>query len=449
MKDKLRIHMDQLKAIFLDNHNWERFKKKHKKKIRPIVIREVEKFLHCGDLSNGFRVFKCEACPNVQRFPIRCKGKFCPTCAVGEAQKWAEVQANDMYHTMHRHVILTIDEGLRPIFAHHQYRETLLKGLMDEAAKVVTNCFRKQEAGAIVALHTFGSKLEFNPHVHLLVTMGGITKDGKWEEYNFLPFVKLRKVWQTVVLKLIRRTLSQRAKAKVQPLLQAAFKNNPDGFYIHAPNQSRTDVKATLSYIGRYMKRGPIALHRIKMYDGELVAFAYQDKRDGEWKIEELSVEDFIGRLIRHIPDDQFKMIRHYGIYSRRTKKVMKKVVEHFQKEIKRLLINAQKIIKGKKWREQIKETFDRDPLECSECGNYLEFRGIAVRKNGSLEVAYANDKEAHQYIRREIDKIESKAYKFKKKEATREAIKEYGFSWDALAKAIERKQHSIYLPEV
>ncbi len=309
---------------------------------------------------------------------------------------------------------------------------------MDEAAKVVTNCFRKQEAGAIVALHTFGSKLEFNPHVHLLVTMGGITKDGKWEEYNFLPFVKLRKVWQTVVLKLIRRTLSQRAKAKVQPLLQAAFKNNPDGFYIHAPNQSRTDVKATLSYIGRYMKRGPIALHRIKMYDGELVAFAYQDKRDGEWKIEELSVEDFIGRLIRHIPDDQFKMIRHYGIYSRRTKKVMKKVVEHFQKEIKRLLINAQKIIKGKKWREQIKETFDRDPLECSECGNYLEFRGIAVRKNGSLEVAYANDKEAHQYIRREIDKIESKAYKFKKKEATREAIKEYGFSWNEFAKTIE-----------
>ncbi|GAA0361586.1 hypothetical protein GCM10008932_12730 [Alkalibacterium iburiense] len=71
------------------------------------------------------------------------------------------------------------------------------------------------------------------------------------------------------------------------------------------------------------------------------------------------------------------------------------------------------------------------------------------MRKNGSLEVAYANDKEAHQYIRREIDKIESKAYKVKKKEATREAIKEYGFSWDALAKAIERKQHSIYLPEV
>lgn len=449
MDEDIHIHMNQLKAIFLDNNNWERFKKKHKKKIRPIVIKEVEKFLHCGDLSNGFRVFKCEACPNVKKFPIRCKGKFCPTCAVGEAQNWAEVTANDMYHAIHRHVVLTIDEGLRPIFAMHRYREALLKGLMDEAARIVTDCFRKQKAGAIVALHTFGSKLEFNPHIHLLVTMGGVTKDGKWEEYNYLPFVKLRKVWQTVVLKLIRRTLSQRAKAKVQPLLQAAYNNNPDGFYVHAPKQSRTDVKATLGYIGRYMKRGPIALHRIKMYDGERVAFAYFDKLDNDWKVEEVSVETFIGRLIRHIPDEQFKMIRHYGLYSRRIKTLMTKVVAAFQKEMKRLLVNAKKIVKGKSWRERMKETFDRDPLECTECGNYLEFKGTAVRKNGRLEVAFANEKDAKKYMEREIEKIESKTYKIKKEEATRKTVKKYWFSWKELEKAIKNNSRRIYLPDM
>ncbi|WP_343753859.1 transposase, partial [Alkalibacterium iburiense] len=93
--------------------------------------------------------------------------------------------------------------------------------------------------------------------------MGGVTKDGKWKQYDYIPYIKLRKQWQTVVLKLIRRVLSERAKKQVQPLLQAAYKNNPDGFYIHAPKRSQTRVKGLLGYIGRYMKRGPIALHRI------------------------------------------------------------------------------------------------------------------------------------------------------------------------------------------
>ncbi|WP_415783310.1 transposase, partial [Alkalicoccus chagannorensis] len=67
-----------------------------------------------------------------------------------------------------------------------------------------------------MALHTFGSRLEFNPHVHMLVTMGGVSKDGKWKTYDYIPYTKLRKEWQTVVLKLIRRVLSERAKKEAQ-----------------------------------------------------------------------------------------------------------------------------------------------------------------------------------------------------------------------------------------
>ncbi|WP_415783309.1 transposase zinc-binding domain-containing protein, partial [Alkalicoccus chagannorensis] len=109
--------MNKLKAIFLHNDNWKRFVDEHGDRMRPVVKKEVDKFLRCGEESNGFLTFKCEACPKVKKVPLRCKGKFCPTCAVGESQKWAAVQANDMYQTIHRHVILTVDEGLRSIFA--------------------------------------------------------------------------------------------------------------------------------------------------------------------------------------------------------------------------------------------------------------------------------------------------------------------------------------------
>jgi len=154
------------------------------------------------------------------------------------------------------------------------------------------------------------------------------------------------------------------------------------------------------------------------------------DKQDGEEKVESLTVDAFIGRLIRHIPDKQFKMIRHYGLYSRRIKTLMKGIVTIYQESIKKLLVNAKKMIQPKGWRESNKESFGYDPLKCSECGNVLEFRGIVARKNGQLEVQYANDKEAKDYINREVERIESEAYKKAQKEKTEVAIKKYRFSW-------------------
>lgn len=117
----------------------------------------------------------------------------------------------------HRHIIFTIDEGLRDIFLLHRH---LLKPLMDEAAKLISGFFGKKAKvtpGIIAGLHTFGSRLNFNPHVHMLVTMGGITKKGKWKEYDFIPFKLLRKQWQTVVLKLIRKNLNKRKRNKCSP----------------------------------------------------------------------------------------------------------------------------------------------------------------------------------------------------------------------------------------
>lgn len=125
-----------LHAIFFDKeHHWDSLVRIHKKRIRSVVLSEVDKFHYCGDVRKGFRLFVCEGCHDVKHVPIRCKGKFCPTCAVGESQRWSDMIADDMYHTIHRHIVFTIDEGLRDLFLLH--REELLKGLMDEAANVV------------------------------------------------------------------------------------------------------------------------------------------------------------------------------------------------------------------------------------------------------------------------------------------------------------------------
>jgi len=120
-----------LQKIFFDHHkHWDRFVENHREQLRPVVIKEVEKFRNCGNPKNGFELFVCEGCHDVKRVPYRCKGRFCTTYSSGETEEWGRLLSEDVFQVLHRHVIFTIDEGLRVIFLKHLH---LLKEFMDEA----------------------------------------------------------------------------------------------------------------------------------------------------------------------------------------------------------------------------------------------------------------------------------------------------------------------------
>lgn len=392
-----------LKRIFFDgNQHWEAFKEKHGDRVRPIVIKEVEKFRDCGDPKNGFKLYVCEGCQDVRHVPFRCKGRFCTTCSVGESEEWSRLLSEDVLQVNHRHMIFTIDEGLRDIFLWHR---DLLKPLMDEAAKLVKKYFQKKgkvTPGIISGIHTFGATMNFNPHVHMMVTMGGITKKGEWKGYDFIPFTMLRKQWKTVVLKLIRKKLTKEEKQRVQPRLQKAFSANGEGFYVYAPKQ-RGKVKEQLRYIGRYIRRPAIGINRIEAYDGQQVTFKYIDKVDEKEKRETITVEAFIIRLIRHIPDEQFKTIRHYGMYSRRSKSLSKKLLATWQQKTRRWIVKVKKTLRRQTWRERIISSGKKDPLVCPHCDNYYEYKGEVCLENGHLEIKIALSQEARNYLERVI----------------------------------------------
>ncbi|MCB5953043.1 transposase zinc-binding domain-containing protein [Enterococcus sp. BWT-B8] len=88
--------MNVLQVIFFDDyHNWDKFQEEHNRKIRPIIKTEVNEFCECGDIRKGYRLFVCEGGHQVKFVPLRCKGKFYPTCATGESR--TEVVANDPF----------------------------------------------------------------------------------------------------------------------------------------------------------------------------------------------------------------------------------------------------------------------------------------------------------------------------------------------------------------
>lgn len=411
-----------LRDIFFDkNKHWDKFVSKYKKRIRPIVLKEIDKFRRCGQKEAGFTLFACPVCGEMKIVPHTCKGRFCTSCATGYTQEWSRETSQRMYRVPHRHIMFTVDERLWEIFIRHR---ELLKDLMDLAVNILLDWLKKRgkvKSGAMVGIHTFGARMNFNPHVHILETEGGFDEAGKWIVKDFIPYKMLRKRWQAAVMDMLKKKLSEQEVKGYKNLFQKVWDDNPEGFVIYGPpnKKGHGTVEAQVGYIGRYMRRPAMALSRILEYDGESVTFKYFDKTEQREKQETISVEEFIMRIIRHIPDEQFKTIRYYGIYSRRGKRLADKLMEAYLGSRRRR--NSSQRIQQRRigWRNKLKAFTGKDPLECSHCQEIMEYKGKVSLKLGILVVADAVDDFARKRLK-ELAGI-NEPCKQKKKETQKE----------------------------
>lgn len=330
---------------------------------RQSVIENVDKMIHCGDPSFGGAMYVCPHCTNMKFVPFRCKSRFCPTCGVKYCQERSASMSFKLIHCTHRHCVFTIDEELRHFFLEDR---SLLDCLFQAVRSVILRMFFNMNKsknfvpGFICVLHTFGRPLEWNPHIHCLITEGGFSDDGFWRVVKHFNYALLRKSFQTALLNELERRIGPSFK-KTKALIYSKDKN---GFYVYA-KPSICNTNTVIKYISRYLGRPVIALNRIDSYDGQYITFHYNRHEDNAYVRKTLPVLDFIRLLIQHIPEKNFKMTRYYGLYAR-------------HREIDKALYKA--IHKSKhhifqsftKWRADILLSFGYDPLICPECGHLM-----------------------------------------------------------------------------
>lgn len=160
------------------------------------------------------------------------------------------------------------------------------------------------------------------------------------------------------------------------------YKDHKQGFYVFAKKQ-KCNPSAVTKYIGRYLGRPVIATKRIDKYDGDFVTFHYNRHEDNQFVSETIPALDFCERLIRHIPDKHFKMIRYYGIYARH-RETDKQLRPALSEEKKKFFLSL------KKWRDSILVSFGYDPLECPSCKTKMLFQDLYFNhKRVSLQKLY------------------------------------------------------------
>ncbi len=353
---------DKIINKILENH-FEEFKKlkwhKVRKEMREQIDKMVRKALDCGNIEKGYIKHKCLECNEEYIHGFTCKSKFCSKCGRQYSLEWSEKQVEKMLNVTHRHAVFTIPEELRNYF--YRKRE-LLKDLQNAAYGVVSNYYEtkvkgKHEVGLIAVVHTFGSDLKWNPHIHALFTEGGIDKTNKWfKKISHIPYNYLRKSWQKLVLDIIRENFKD---IRTKQLINRLYRKYREGFYVNA-QRDLTNIKQASKYIGRYLARPAIAEYRIINYDGKTVTFWYENKEPKEKRIVTVDVLEFIGKITQHIHPKGFRVVRRYGLYSRSKNKLSIEIIKLYnfmkQRNINELI--QKKIKVRKSFKDRLLETF-------------------------------------------------------------------------------------------
>lgn len=353
--------MHILQKIFIDHYE-EIIYKLHP---RSSVRENVDKMINCGNPSFGGAMFGCPHCGKLKFVPFRCHSRFCPTCGNKYAMQRTTNMAFKLVRSLHRHCVFTIDENLRPFFLCDR---SLLNCLFYAVESVVSRMFFKLNQsknftpGFVMVLHTFGRDLKWNPHIHCLISEGGLSDDGFWRPVSHFNYTFLRNSFRTALLNEMERKLGSSFK----PVKAKCYSEHKHGFYVYAkPN--KCDSSTVLKYIGRYLGRPVIASSRIDKYDGEMVTFHYNRHEDDKYVEETIPAMDFIQRLIQHIPEKHYKMIRYGGLYARH-REIDKRLYRAIPRERHPFIRSFYE------WRNAILLSFGYDPLECPDCNHKMEF---------------------------------------------------------------------------
>ena len=305
--------------------------------LKPEQRRVLDDLASCRTADLGGHVEACDHCGHQRIAYNSCRNRHCPKCQATAAAEWLDAQAADLLPVPYFHVVFTLPSELNPLAL--RYPRVVYDILMRAAAETLQKIAADPkhlgaEIGILAVLHTWGQNLELHPHVHCVVTGGGLADDGdRWiagRERFFLPVRVLGRVFRGKVLHALEAAIDQgrlrtaneaanRAAAKrMRRLLQAAARK---AWVVYA-KPPHGGPEQTLKYLARYTHRVAISNHRlVSLRDGQ-VRFRYKDYAHGNrQRVMRLDAVEFLRRFLMHVLPSGFVRIRHYGLLANRSRR--------------------------------------------------------------------------------------------------------------------------------
>ena len=255
-----------------------------------------------------------------------CRHRSCPRCAERPRQQWLSTQLSKLLPCAHFHVIFTLPHAFLGLWRFN--RAAMAQMLFDSArSSLLDLCADERHLGAmpgvLMALHTWGRNLSQHPHLHCLVSAGGLDASDHWRacKPNFLlPLEPLMRLFRGRLLSTLQRALRDKRLVlpPQQPLAhwQTLISQQWRAHWNIQINEPYVHGRGVALYLARYVKGGPLGSDRRLHMSDRTVAFAYFDHRDAKRKNLTLETGEFISRVLWHAPPKGLHTVRHAGLYA-------------------------------------------------------------------------------------------------------------------------------------
>ena len=341
------------------------------------VMRAVEA---CRTAELGGHKEKCVDCGHTEISYNSCRNRHCPKCQTLRKERWIEDRGQDLLPVEYFHVVFTVPSELNPLFIMNPrvMYNLLFRSASETLAELADNPKHLgAQIGFMVILHTWGQNLMDHPHMHCVVTGGGLSSDSRWVSCRkgfFIPVRVMSALFRGKFLDRLKRSfenedlifpggISHLKDPRTFEVFRRRFYHKKWVVYCKPPFDGAEGV---LQYLGRYTHRIAISNNRIlKLQDGE-VSFRWRDYADGDkQKTMTVKAQEFIRRFLLHVLPHRYVRIRHFGILSNRNRKDDIALC-------RKLLDNGITVSKGKDrqetWQEQLLRICGIDVTLCPVC---------------------------------------------------------------------------------
>jgi len=228
----------------------------------------------------GLPRIRCPECGTERLLTFSCKVRgFCPSCHAKRREEWGEwIREELLLDVPHRQVVFTIPKMLRIFF---RFKRSLLSSLSLAAVHALLEYFTTVSGhelmpGIVAVIQTFGDRINFHPHIHVLVTEGGTASDGTFHRVcrfhdDLIQALFTRKVFSLLL----------QEKLIGLPLVEKILRWRHTGFSVHT--QVKAETKRETERVGKYMIRPLLSLKRLFFDErGGKVCYRYSRKGSQE-----------------------------------------------------------------------------------------------------------------------------------------------------------------------
>ena len=381
-----RAHRPRFEVAEIVRAHGNEFRLRHHPSVaQEAVLRHIA---DCRTAALGGHLDLCDACGHRRISYNSCRDRHCPKCQSLARADWLEARLERLLPSAYFHVVFTIPDEIRPLALGN--KRLIFDLLFTAAAQTLKTIARDPrhlgaDIGFTAVLHTWGQNVLFHPHLHCVVTGGGLSADGKrWvrgRQRFFLPVKVLAKLFRgkfLAALQAARAAGLLRFGASTTHLADdAAWLRFRDDLYrkdwIVYAKPPFGGPRQVFAYLGRYTHRVAISNHRIVALEGSHVSFTFKDYADdGQTKTMTVAGVEFLRRFLLHVLPHGFTRIRHFGLLAGRNVTTKLQRARQLLSPDADLLPPIPKISRDAPWWERLRQRTGIDLMACPGCGRRL-----------------------------------------------------------------------------